>query len=117
MNHKSRSADHQSTHADISKTYEELGNMYRGNPRITIAKCNVDQYNIPVEVYHVPTIKLYPANKKNAPMEYFDKLTDIDQDVMFIKEEGSRKRIQRKNCPSLSKGARNWGFLGFGKRK
>jgi protein disulfide-isomerase A1 len=84
---------------------------------ITIAKCDVDQCNIPVEVYHIPTIKLYPAHKKNAPVEYFDKLTDLGQYVVFIKEEGSRrKRVQRTNSPSLSRGAKNK-FLGLGRKK
>lgn len=82
---------------------------------ITIAKCNIDQCNIPVEVYHIPTIKLYPAHKKNAPVEYFDKLTNLDQYVMFIKEErGRRKRIQRTNSPAL--GAKNK-YLGLGRKK
>jgi len=67
---------------------------------ITIAKCNVDQHNVPVEVYHIPTIKLYPAHKKNAPVEYFDKLTDIEQYCIFIKEERRMKRVQRINSPS-----------------
>jgi hypothetical protein len=84
---------------------------------ITIAKCNVDEYNVPVEVYHIPTIKLYPAHKKNAPVEYFDKLTDLGQYFVFIKEERSRrKRVQRTNARSPSREAKN-NFLGFGKRK
>jgi hypothetical protein len=70
---------------------------------ITIAKCNVDQHNVPVEVYHIPTIKLYPAHKKNAPVEYFDKLTDTEQYYIFIKEERRMKRVPRINSSSTSR--------------
>jgi hypothetical protein len=80
---------------------------------IIIARCNVDKNNIPVEVYHVPTIKLYPAYKKNAPLEYFDKPTDLDQYVVFIKEEGTRKlKVRRTNSPP-KKQSKTKRFLGF----
>lgn len=81
---------------------------------IVIAKCNVDKNNVPVDVYHVPTIQLFPAYKKNTPVEYFDKPTDLEQYLVFMKEEGTKKhRVRRTNSPKStkeSKGRRFWGF-------
>jgi hypothetical protein len=58
--------------------------------KITFARCNVAEVDVPVEVYHLPTIKLYPAENKRAPVEYFGKEDDIEQYKNFIKEEGSK---------------------------
>jgi len=73
--------------------------------QITIAKCNVDLNNIPVEVNYVPSIKLFPAYRKHSPVEYFDTPTDVEQYVVFIKEEGTKPpKVQKSNSPLRSKG-------------
>lgn len=59
--------------------------------KITLARCDVAQNDVPVEVYHLPTIKLYPAEKKRAPVEYFGRDDDVNQYKSFIKEEGSKR--------------------------
>ena len=71
----------------IQETYNNLGNIYVNDDKIIIARCNVDKENIPIEIYHIPTIKLFPAMKKNAPVEYFSKLTDLEEYLQFIGEE------------------------------
>lgn len=52
-------------------------------------KCNVDKCTVPVDIYHIPTIKIYPAKNKSSPLEYFDKTTEPDRYLRFIEEEGS----------------------------
>ena len=83
-------------HQTIQETYNNLGNIYVNDDRIIIARCNVDKENIPIEVYHIPTIKLFPAMKKNAPVEYFSKLTDLEDYRQFIGEE--RETDSKNKC-------------------
>jgi hypothetical protein len=66
-----------------------LGEFYLGeSDRITIAKCNVQVVPIP-DIYYLPTIKLFPANSKNVPVEYdSDDLEDFQGYTEFIEEEG-----------------------------
>ena len=68
----------------VLKTLKE-----RYDESIIIAKCDTAMYRVPVEVYHVPTVKLYPAGKKDLPVEYFGDKTDPDAYVDFIQSEGS----------------------------
>ena len=56
----------------------------------TLARCNVAEHEVPVEVYRYPTIKMYPGAKKRFPVEYFGKEDNIDQYKAFITSEGSR---------------------------
>jgi hypothetical protein len=56
---------------------------------LILATCNTAQYRVPVDLFHVPTIKLYPATKKDLPVEYFGKKEDADQYVLFIQKEGN----------------------------
>ena len=57
---------------------------------ITLARCNVAEQEVPVEVYHYPTIKLYPGGKKRFPVQYFGKEDNINQYKGFIASEGTR---------------------------
>ena len=56
---------------------------------IIIAKCDTAMYRVPVEVYHVPTVKLYPAGKKDLPVEYFGDKNVPGAYINFIQSEGS----------------------------
>src|SRR5271169_2626013 len=77
----------------LEDTLEKLAKEYDQNDFeriITFARCNVATNDVPVEVYHLPTIKLYPASKKRAPLEYFGRQDDIEEYKSFIREEGSK---------------------------
>jgi hypothetical protein len=84
----------------IQETYNEVARKCASNQRLIIAKCNVDKNNVPVDLYHIPTIKMYAVKNKDSPMEYFDRLTELDRYLQFIQEEGSSesdiKKMQRK---------------------
>ena len=59
---------------------------------LCIRKFNTAKYRVPgVEIYHIPTVKLYPARKKNLPVEYFGRKDDADSYKCFIREEGQRE--------------------------
>ena len=74
----------------METTYGDLGIEYKTDDGIVIARCNVDKENIPVEVYHIPTITLFPAKKKNDPVEYFSNLTELREYKQFIEEERTK---------------------------
>ena len=63
-----------------------LYNEYKEN--LLLATCDTAQYRVPVELFSVPTIKLYPATKKDLPVEYFGKKEDVEQYKLFIQKEG-----------------------------
>jgi hypothetical protein len=87
---------------EVEETYKRVGEYFIDNECLTVAKCNVDLNSVPVELYHIPTIKIYPINQKSSPREYFDKATDFDRYVQFLKEEGSRPfRMVEKRRESL----------------
>jgi hypothetical protein len=86
----------------IQQTYDEVARKCASNERLIIAKCNVDKNSVPVDLYHIPTIKMYAVKNKDSPLEYFDKVTEPDRYIQFIQEEGSSesdiKRMQRKKA-------------------
>ena len=92
----------------MEKILEELVHDYANElDKISLARCNVAQYEVPVEVYHYPTIKLYPAGKKRSPVEYFGKEDDLDQYKAFITSEGStsdRSEVLQKAISRHGKG-------------
>jgi len=73
---------------------------------VTIATCNVANNDVPVPIYSVPTIKLYPAHNKRTPIEYFGETDDVKQYVDFIETESQQdsksKSISRTNSPTTS---------------
>jgi len=71
--------------------YEDLAKCYVNDDEIIIARCDLDKQNVPAQVYHIPTIQLFPAKKKNAPVEYFSALTDLGKYKEFIREERDTK--------------------------
>jgi protein disulfide-isomerase A1 len=53
-----------------------------------VAKCDATLNDIPDEVKGFPTIKLYPAGKKDSPVEYGGDRT-VESLIEFIKEKGT----------------------------
>jgi hypothetical protein len=80
---------------------QTLVTEYANDPSVVIARCNVAEEDIPVEIYHFPTVKLYPAGKKKMPVEYFGKYDGAKQLKTFIFNEslkGERvKAASRRN--------------------
>jgi len=60
--------------------------------RLRIALCNTSNYPVPVELFHYPTIKLYPAWRKEYPVEYFGDKEKPECYKSFIKDEGKRPK-------------------------
>ena len=57
---------------------------------IILAKCDIDKNCIPIEIYQLPTIKLYPgpATGKQYPVEYFDNPLSLKGYLRFLRQEG-----------------------------
>ena len=53
-----------------------------------MAKCDATLNDVPDEIRGFPTIKLYPAGKKNAPVEYSGDRS-IESLIQFIKDKGT----------------------------
>ena len=75
----------------LAPKYEELGQMYKNNAdfasKVTIAKVDATANDVPDEIQGFPTIKLYPAGAKDAPVDYSGDRT-VDDLAKFIKENG-----------------------------
>jgi protein disulfide-isomerase A1 len=56
--------------------------------QVTIAKVDATLNDVPDEIQGFPTIKLYPAGKKDSPITYSGARTAEDL-ATFIKENGS----------------------------
>lgn len=78
----------------LAPTYENLGELYASSDlssKVTVAKIDATQNDVPGEkIQGFPTIKLYPANAKDAPVDYSGART-LDDLANFIKENGSNK--------------------------
>lgn len=78
----------------LAPKYEELGQLYAGDDAhsklVTIAKVDATMNDVPDEIQGFPTIKLFPAGKKDSPVDYSGSRT-IEDLVQFIKENGSHK--------------------------
>ena len=57
---------------------------------VTIAKVDATLNDVPDEIQGFPTIKLFPAGKKDAPVDYSGSRT-VEDLVQFIEENGSHK--------------------------
>lgn len=68
--------------------------MYTSKPtfasQITIAKVDATANDVPDEISGFPTIKLFPAGKKDSPVVYEGSRT-IEDLAAFIKENGKYK--------------------------
>jgi protein disulfide-isomerase A1 len=78
----------------LAPKYEELGELYANDDKfsklVTIAKVDATANDVPDEIQGFPTIKLFPAGKKDSPVDYTGSRT-IEDLVQFIKDNGSHK--------------------------
>lgn len=67
--------------------------------------------DVPVRIYHIPTIQLYPADRKQSPVEYFGEKEDINQYIEFIQTQGPQdsriKSVSRTSSPTANEIERN----------
>lgn len=75
----------------LSPKYDDLGSMFKENEdKVTIAKVDATANDVPEEIQGFPTIKLYPAGKKDAPVDYSGPRTAEDL-AAFVRDNGSNK--------------------------
>lgn len=77
----------------LAPKYDELGNLYKSaelSKLVTIAKVDATANDVPDEIQGFPTIKLFAAGKKDAPIDYSGGRT-VEDLVQFIKESGTHK--------------------------
>jgi protein disulfide-isomerase A1 len=73
----------------LAPKYEELASLYSTvSDKVIIAKVDATANDVPDDVSGFPTIKLFPANKKDEPIEYSGSRT-VEDLAKFIKENGS----------------------------
>ncbi|KAJ5312900.1 hypothetical protein N7508_003730 [Penicillium antarcticum] len=75
----------------LAPKYDELAALYADvpelNEKVTIAKIDATANDVPDSITGFPTIKIYPAGAKDAPIEYAGSRT-VEDLVSFIKENG-----------------------------
>ncbi|KAJ5524864.1 hypothetical protein N7494_011514 [Penicillium frequentans] len=75
----------------LAPKYDELAALYADVPefkeKVVIAKIDATANDVPDSITGFPTIKLYPAGKKDEPVEYEGSRT-VEDLITFIKENG-----------------------------
>ncbi|KAF2096518.1 PDI precursor protein [Rhizodiscina lignyota] len=74
----------------LAPKYDELAELYAPHSNVVIAKVDATANDVPDEIQGFPTIKLYPAGKKDEPVDYTGSRT-VEDLANFIKEHGSHK--------------------------
>jgi len=78
----------------LAPKYEELGKLYFDNPeyagKVIVAKVDATANDVPDEIQGFPTIKLFPAGKKDSPVDYQGSRT-VEDLANFIRDSGSHK--------------------------
>ncbi|KAF2641291.1 protein disulfide-isomerase [Massarina eburnea CBS 473.64] len=77
----------------LAPKYEELGALYSSpelSKLVTVAKVDATANDVPDEIQGFPTIKLFPAGKKSAPVDYTGART-VEDLAKFIEENGTHK--------------------------
>jgi len=86
---------------------ELVGEFGYNNSHVTIARCNVAENDVPVRIYDIPTVELYPAGQKRRPVHYFGNTDNIEEYIEFIESEGPQdtrfKPLSRRNTPETMK--------------
>lgn len=79
---------------NLAPKYEELGKLYFDNPefasKVVVAKVDATANDVPDEIQGFPTIKLFPAGKKDSPVDYQGART-VEDLANFIRDNGSHK--------------------------
>uniref|UniRef100_A0A060T118 Protein disulfide-isomerase n=1 Tax=Blastobotrys adeninivorans TaxID=409370 RepID=A0A060T118_BLAAD len=76
---------------NLAPTYEELAALYKDDnfsKYVTVAKVDHTVNDVPDEIKGYPTIKLYPAGKKDKPVD-FNGARTLEGLAEFIKEKGT----------------------------
>lgn len=79
----------------LAPKYEELGALYASpalSKLVTVAKVDATTNDVPDEIQGFPTIKLFPAGKKSAPIDYSGGRT-VEELAKFIEENGTHKAV------------------------
>ncbi|KAL1952549.1 hypothetical protein VTO42DRAFT_4824 [Malbranchea cinnamomea] len=78
----------------LAPKYDELGALYANNPdfssKVTIAKIDATNNDVPDEITGFPTIKLYPAGAKDSPVDYRGSRT-VEDLANFVRDNGKHK--------------------------
>lgn len=77
----------------LAPTYEKLGELYQSSgldSKVVIAKVDATANDVPEKIQGFPTIKLFPAGKKDSPIDYSGSRT-LEDMAAFIKDNGSNK--------------------------
>lgn len=77
----------------LAPKYEELGALFASpelSKLVTVAKVDATANDVPDEIQGFPTIKLFPAGKKDSPVDYQGART-VEDLAKFITENGSHK--------------------------
>jgi protein disulfide-isomerase A1 len=78
----------------LAPKYEELASLYANNAdfanKVVIAKVDATANDVPDEIAGFPTIKLFPAGAKDAPITYSGSRT-VEDLAAFIAENGKYK--------------------------
>ncbi|KAI0843121.1 protein disulfide isomerase [Hypoxylon sp. FL0890] len=77
----------------LAPKYEDLASLYANSEfkdKVVIAKVDATANDVPDEIQGFPTIKLYPAGAKKAPVTYSGSRT-VEDLIKFVKENGKYK--------------------------
>ncbi|GAM83209.1 hypothetical protein ANO11243_011950 [Dothideomycetidae sp. 11243] len=72
----------------LAPKYEELGALYSKKDKVVIAKVDATANDVPDEIQGFPTIKLFAAGKKSAPIDYSGSRT-VEDLAEFIRDQGT----------------------------
>jgi len=75
----------------LAPKYDELAGMFKAHAdKVTIAKVDATLNDVPDEIQGFPTIKLFKAGAKDAPVDYTGSRT-IEDLAAFVRDNGSNK--------------------------
>jgi len=77
----------------LAPKYDELGELYAASEfkdKVVIAKVDATANDVPDEIKGFPTIKLFPAGGKDAPVTYSGPRT-VEDLIKFVAENGKYK--------------------------
>ncbi|KAF8456757.1 disulfide-isomerase [Kalaharituber pfeilii] len=78
----------------LAPKYEELAALYFNKPefaeKVIIAKVDATANDVPDEIQGFPTIKLFPAGKKDSPVDYQGSRT-VEDLANFVRDHGAHK--------------------------